>query len=146
MAKMIINKGAGSFRLSREAYRLYAQKKGITLYEYEARHPLEDIAAELLLKKIDPDSSQARRWLLTKDFGSEVKFSLGEITKYVLVLGSHMATDPTLIEVVHELQERASAPDCDLVVVDINFNAFMHRSHASETATNNLRAVSGRRK
>ena len=36
MKKVILNKCYGGFDVSKEAYELYAKKKGLTLYQYES--------------------------------------------------------------------------------------------------------------
>ena len=112
--KIILNKCFGGFGLSTEAYKLYAEKIGIEIYEYYQDYQ----------KGFRKGSSGLCKFYFTKDFGEEIKLDDKEYDKYCLNLTSENRTDKTLIEVVEELGEKASDSYGDLQVVEIPDNSF----------------------
>ena len=114
MKKVILNKCFGGFDVSKEAYMLYAKKKGLTLHLYESKL----INKNFIYKKVDNDSSLFRHYF-TKDMGNNVEISNEEYEKYCLYLNDGHREDPVLIQVVEELGEKASGRFGDLKVVEI---------------------------
>ena len=109
--KVILNKCYGGFGVSKEAYELYAKKKGVTLYWYEYANDESYKRAT----SYDPFNKA-----LVKDFGDVVVKPNDDFWDYYLRLNESSRTDSALIEVVEELgSERASGPYSKLVVVDI---------------------------
>lgn len=70
MKKVILNKCFGGFDVSKEAYMLYAKKKGLTLYLYES----ELINRNFIYKKVNDDNSIFRHYFI-KDMGNNVEIS-----------------------------------------------------------------------
>lgn len=114
MKKVILNKCFGGFDVSKEAYMLYAKKKGLTLYLYES----EFINRKFIYKKVNDDNSIFRHYFI-KDMGDNVEISNEDYEKYCLYLKDGHREDPILIEVVEELGEKASGRFGDLKVVEI---------------------------
>lgn len=114
MKKVILNKCYGGFDVSEEAYKLYAKKKGLKLYMYEADFSQRPIKYTKVKK-----SSNIFTQYFTKDFGdSFVGISIcGD--EYFLNLNDEHREDETLIEVVEELGNKASGKMGELVVVEI---------------------------
>lgn len=112
--KVILNKCYGGFDVSREAYELYAKKKGIEIFTYK----LECVNDKPIYRKTDTGSS-IFTITFTKDFGDCIELSDDNSEKYYLELRSSHREDPVLIEVVEELGKRANSPFSKLVVVDI---------------------------
>lgn len=114
MKKVILNKCFGGFDVSKEAYMLYAKKKGLTLYLYES----EFINRKFIYKKVNDDNSTFRHYFI-KDMGDNVEISNEDYEKYCLYLKDEHREDPILIEVVEELGEKASGRFGNLKVVEI---------------------------
>ena len=114
MKKVILNKCFGGFDVSKEAYMLYAKKKGLTLYLYES----EFINRKFIYKKVNDDNSIFRHYFI-KDMGDNVEISNEDYEKYCLYLKDEHREDPILIEVVEELGEKASERFGNLKVVEI---------------------------
>lgn len=114
MKKVILNKCFGGFDVSKEAYMLYAKKKGLTLYLYES----EFINRKFIYKKVNDDNSIFRHYFI-KDMGDNVEISNEDYEKYCLYLKDGHREDPILIEVVEELGEKASGRFGNLKVVEI---------------------------
>ena len=106
--KIILNKCYGGFDVSDEAYELYAEKRGISLYRY-----WDDYKNKKMHK-----GSGLITYYFTKDFGDNVESDKIDWTAH-LYLNSDHRDDPTLIEVVEELGKKASGRYGDLVVVEI---------------------------
>lgn len=115
--KVILNKCFGGFGLSKDAYELYAEKKGIEVYEY-----YQDL--ELGFDYFTKDSSSLCKFYFVKDFGEGIKLNDEEYNKYCLYLSSEYRFDKTLIEVVEELGEKANGNFAELEVVEIPDNSF----------------------
>lgn len=113
MKKVILNKCYGGFDVSKEAYMLYAKKKGLTLYLYES----DFINKKFIYKKSNNDS--LFRHYFTKDMGDNVEISNEDYEKYCLYLKDGHREDPILIEVVEELGEKANGRFGNLKVVEI---------------------------
>ena len=114
MKKVILNKCFGGFDVSKEAYMLYAKKKGLTLYLYESKF----INRKFIYKKVNDDNSIFRHYFI-KDMGDNVEISNEDYEKYCLYLKDEHREDPILIEVVEELGEKASGRFGYLKVVEI---------------------------
>ena len=117
--KVILNKCFGGFDVSKEAYMLYAKKKGLTLYLYGSDY----IDRKFIYKKVNDDNSIFRHYF-TKDIGDNVEISDEDYEKYCLYLREEHRGDPVLIEVVEELGEKASGRYGNLKVVEIPDNSF----------------------
>lgn len=113
--KVILNKCFGGFRPSAEAYRLYAKKKGIKLFPYEA-NGFNDYQKTTWDKA--QESGSMLTMYFTKDFGTRTAGSEG-CGDYHFSLREESREDPILIEVVEELGKRASSCVSNLVVVKI---------------------------
>lgn len=114
MKKVILNKCYGGFDVSKEAYMLYAKKKGLTLYLYES----EFINKKFIYKKINNDDSIFRHYF-TKDMGDNIEISNEDYEKYCLYLRNEHREDPVLIEVIEELGEKANGRFGNLKIVEI---------------------------
>lgn len=112
--KIILNKCYGGFGLSKEAYELYAKKKGLTLYPYY------DSSKDNFTTLKKGDSSFLTYYFI-EDFGDEVFKNKMDWSKN-LYLNYEYRNDPILIEVVEELGEKANGRFSNLVVVDIPDN------------------------
>lgn len=115
--KVILNKCFGGFDVSRDGYELYAEKKGLEVYEY-----YQDYKRGFNYFKKGNDG--LCKFYFIKDFGEEIKLDDKEYDKYCLNLTSENRTDKTLIEVVEELGKKASGSFSDLQVVEIPDNSF----------------------
>ena len=93
--KIILNKCYGGFGLSKEAYELYAKKKGLTVYPYYNSY--EDNFTTF--KKGD---ASFLTYYFIKDFGDSVESDKID-WETNLHLNCKYRDDPTLIEVVKEL-------------------------------------------
>ena len=118
--KIILNKCYGGFSVSKDGYMLYAKKKGLPLYLYESDYTGN---GEFIYKKSNNDKSILRSYF-TKDFGGYVKINNADYEKYCLYLGSKYRKDPTLIEVVEELGDKASGFCGELAVLEIPDNCY----------------------
>lgn len=112
--KIILNKCYGGFGLSKEAYELYAKKKGLTLYPYY------DSSKDNFITLKKGDSSFLTYYFI-EDFGDEVLKNKIDWSKH-LYLNYEYRNDPILIEVVEELGAKANGRFSNLVVVDIPDN------------------------
>lgn len=117
--KIILNKCYGGFDASKEAYMLYAKKKGLTLYLYKSDY----IDRKFIHKKVNDDNSIFRHYF-TKDMGDNVEISNEDYKKYHLYLDNEHRQDPILIEVVEELRDKASGRFGRLEVVEIPDNCY----------------------
>jgi hypothetical protein len=115
MKKVILNKCFGGFDVSREAYELYAKKKGLELYIYTSNLDYE--SKEWIYKKANEENWN--KTYFTKDMGDNVKISNEDYEKYTLYLRDEHREDPILIEVVEELGDKASGRFGDLKIVEI---------------------------
>lgn len=115
--KVILNKCFGGFGLSKDAYELYAEKKGIEVYEYYQDY-------EKGFDYFKKGGYGLCKFYFVKDFGEEIKLNDEEYNKYCLNLTSENRTDKTLIEVVEELGEKASNGFSNLKIVEIPDNNF----------------------
>lgn len=106
--KIILNKCYGGFDVSDEAYELYAEKKGLTLYRY-----WDDYKNEKMHKGLGNIT-----YYFTKDFGDSVENDKIDWSTHLYLDTGHR-DDPILIEVVEELGKKASGSYGNLVVVEI---------------------------
>lgn len=116
--KIILNKCYGGFDVSKEAYMLYAKKKGLNLYIYESEFKY----GKFIYKKTN-DTSIMNDYFI-KDMGNNVEISDKDYKKNLLYLNEKYRQDPTLIEVVEELKDKASGRFGDLKVVEIPDNCY----------------------
>ena len=128
--KVILNKCYGGFGVSSEAYKLYAEKKGIELYPYVEDNSNYISKGETTYHKVDWTDKRLNRILIThyftKDLGETIienkdnKSEFNELYKnYALYINGNYRTDPILVEVVEELRGKANGNFADLVVVEI---------------------------
>lgn len=117
--KIILNKCYGGFDVSKEAYMLYAKKKGLSLYQYAC-----DFTnfKKCIYKKAN-DEALFKNYFI-KDMGDNIEISNEDYKKYLLYLNDEYRQDPILIEVVEELGEKASGRFGSLEVVEIPNNLF----------------------
>ena len=113
MKKVILNKCFGGFGLSKEAYELYAKKKGISVFHYTQENLKKEIYTYAT------DDNRTFDFYFTKDFGDNVYISDEDFKKYFLKLDEKFREDKTLIEVVEELGEKANAFYSNLKIVEI---------------------------
>ena len=113
MKKVILNKCFGGFGLSKEAYELYAKKKGISVFHYTQENLKKEIYTYAT------DDNRTFDFYFTKDFGDNVYISNEDFKKYFLNLDENFREDKTLIEVVEELGEKANAFYSNLKIVEI---------------------------
>lgn len=122
--KIILNKCYGGFEVSPMGYQLYAKKKGFELYPYiltsdpEFKYDVDNY----YYNKVKWEEIRYRSvHYLTKDFGNKIaKKSFKEIQDdYYFWINSKYRTDPTLIEVIEELGDKASGPCGELRIVEI---------------------------
>ena len=113
MKKVILNKCFGGFGLSKEAYELYAKKKGIDVFHYTQ----ENLKERIYTYATDDDRTFS--FYFTKDFGNNSYISDEDFNKYNLFLNEDFREDKTLIEVVEELGEKANSMYSDLKIVEI---------------------------
>ena len=119
MKKVILNKCYGGFSVSEEAYKLYAKKKGLKLYMYEADYSTRPIKYNKVKK-----SSTLFTLYRIKDFGKSftrdiIRDDCDDFDKCGLRLDERYREDETLIEVVEELGEKANSVCSKLVIVEI---------------------------
>lgn len=105
--KVVINECFGGFGVSDEGYKLYAQLKGLTLYQKEGMSfidyytiPIEEF------EKLEKECETVQE-----------KNELYE--KYNLYLTHEHRTDPVLIEVVQQLGDKANGFYSKLKIVEI---------------------------
>lgn len=113
MKKVILNKCFGGFGLSKEAYELYAKKKGISVFHYTQENLKKEIYTYAT------DDNRTFDFYFTKDFGDNVYISDEDFKEYFLNLDEKFREDKTLIEVVEELGEKANAFYSNLKIVEI---------------------------
>lgn len=117
--KIILNKCYGGFDVSKEAYMLYAKKKGLELYQYAS----DFVNFKKCIYKKTNDETLFKNYF-TKDMGDNVEINNEDYEKYNLYLDDTYRKDPILIEVVEELGDKASGRLGDLKVVEIPDNSF----------------------
>ena len=113
MKKVILNKCFGGFGVSKEAYELYAKKKGIDVFHYTQKNLKNEIYTYAT------DDNRSFDFYFTKDFGDNVYISDEDFKEYFLNLDEKFREDKTLIEVVEELGEKANAFYSNLKIVEI---------------------------
>lgn len=113
MKKVILNKCFGGFGVSKEAYELYAKKKGIDVFHYTQKNLKNEIYTYAT------DDNRSFDFHFTKDFGDNVYISNEDFKKYFLNLDENFREDKTLIEVVEELGEKANTFYSNLKIVEI---------------------------
>ena len=113
MKKVILNKCFGGFGLSKEAYELYAKKKGISVFHYTQENLKKEIYTYAT------DDNRTFDFYFTKDFGDNVYISDEDFKEYFLNLDEKFREDKTLIEVVEELGKKANAFYSNLKIVEI---------------------------
>ena len=113
MKKVILSKCFGGFGLSKEAYELYAKKKGISVFHYTQENLKKEIYTYAT------DDNRTFDFYFTKDFGDNVYISDEDFKEYFLNLDEKFREDKTLIEVVEELGEKANAFYSNLKIVEI---------------------------
>jgi len=128
--KIILNKCYGGFGVSSEAYKLYAEKKGIELYPYIEDNSNYISKGETIYHKVDWSDKNINRILIvhyfTKDLGNTIiqnrnnTSEFNELYKnYALYINGKYRTDLILIEVIEELGEKANSNFADLQIVEI---------------------------
>lgn len=117
--KIILNKCYGGFDVSKEAYMLYAKKKGLELYQYASDF---DNFKKCIYKKTN-DEALFKNYFI-KDMGDNIEISNEDYKKYNLYLNNEHRQDPILIEVVEELGDKASGRFGKLEVVEIPDNCY----------------------
>ena len=115
MKKVILNKCYGGFGVSIEVYKLYAKKKGLSICFYDCDYR----NGKTIYKKIEEPTNPVFFHCFTKDIEDNVTISDDDYEKYSLWLCRDYREDPTLIEVVEELGEKANSPFSDLRIVEI---------------------------
>lgn len=117
--KIILNKCYGGFDVSKEAYMLYAKKKGLELYQYASNFTN---FKKCIYKKTD-DEALFKNYFI-KDMGDNIEINNEDYKKYHLYLDDEHRQDPILIEVVEELGDKASGRFGRLEVVEIPDNCY----------------------
>lgn len=117
--KIILNKCYGGFDVSKEAYMLYAKKKGLELYQYASDFA---IFKKCIYKKTN-DETLFKNYFI-KDMGDNIEISNEDYKKYNLYLDDEHRQDPILIEVIEELGKKASGRFGRLEVVEIPDNCY----------------------
>lgn len=115
MKKVILNKCYGGFCVSKEAYELYAKKKGLDLFCYEL--DIKDIRHHIY--KYTKEDNGLFINFFTKDFGNNVEITDEDYKKYNLYLDTRHREDPILIEVIEELGKKANGRCGKLKIVEI---------------------------
>ena len=116
MKKVILNKCFGGFGVSKEAYELYAKKKGISVFHYTQKN----LKKEIYTYATDAtDDNRIFDFYFTKYFGNKAYISDEDFKKYFLNLNEYFREDKTLIEVVEELGEKANTFYSNLKIVEI---------------------------
>lgn len=117
--KIILNKCYGGFDVSKEAYMLYAKKKGLELYQYAS----DFINFKKCIYKKTNDKTLFKNYFI-KDMGDNIEISNEDYKKYNLYLDDEHRQDPILIEVIEELGDKASGGFGRLEVVEIPDNCY----------------------
>ena len=117
--KIILNKCYGGFDVSKEAYMLYAKKKGLELYQYAS----DFTNFKKCIYKKTNDERLFNDYFI-KDMGDNIEISNEDYKKYNLYLDDEHRQDPILIEVVEELGDKASGRFGKLEVVEIPDNCY----------------------
>ena len=117
--KIILNKCYGGFDVSKEAYMLYAKKKGLELYQYES----DFTNFKKCIYKKTNDETLFKNYFI-KDIGDNIEISDEDYEKYNLYLDDKHRQDPILIEVVEELGDKASGRFGKLEVIEIPDNCY----------------------
>ncbi len=117
--KIILNKCYGGFDVSKEAYMLYAKKKGLELYQYAS----DFVDIKKCIYKKTNDETLFKNYFI-KDMGDNIEISNEDYTKYNLYLDDEHRQDPILIEVVEELGDKASGRFGKLEVFEIPDNCY----------------------
>ena len=117
--KVILNKCFGGFDVSKEAYMLYAKKKGLNLYQYAS----DFTNFKKCIYKKTNDETLFKNYFI-KDMGDNIEISNEDYKKYNLYLNDEHRQDPILIEVVEELGDKASGRFGRLEVVEIPDNCY----------------------
>jgi hypothetical protein len=121
--KILLNKCFGGFGLSTEAYKLYGLKKGIDIFEYTCE-TIGGYPNTRFIYKYNNDKDSLFTQYFTKDFGNNVKISNEDYEKYSISLRNEERLNPTLIEVVEELKEKASSRLGQIEVIEIPDNSY----------------------
>ena len=117
--KIILNKCFGGFDASKEAYMLYAKKKGLELYQYKNNF----VNFKKCIYKKTNDETLLNHYFI-KDMGDNIEISNEDYKKYTLYLNEEHRQDPILIEVIEELGDKASGSLGRLEVVEIPDNCY----------------------
>ena len=117
--KIILNKCYGGFDVSKEAYMLYAKKKGLELYQYTS----DFNNFEKSIYKKTNDEVLFKNYFI-KDMGDNIEINNKDYEKYNLYLDDKHRQDPILIEVVEELGDKASGRFGELEVIEIPDNCY----------------------
>ena len=117
--KIILNKCFGGFDVSKEAYMLYAKKKGLNLYQYAS----DFTNFKKCIYKKTNDETLFKNYFI-KDMGDNIEISNEDYKKYHLYLDDEHRRDPILIEVIEELGDKASGRFGSLEVVEIPDNCY----------------------
>lgn len=112
--KVILNKCFGGFGISPACYKLYAEKKGLTLYPYIRQG---DFYKRLNWENADDDRIGYIDYLTTDR--DVINYYDETVNKNFFYISCEHREDPVLIECVEELGEKANGNYADLVVVDI---------------------------
>jgi hypothetical protein len=119
MKQVVINTCYGGFGLSPEAYFLYAELKGITLYP--------EVTNSLLTTYfIVPPEQQVNmdNWVT---LSQEERIKLNAQYKFQVLYDREIARDdPTLIKTVRELKEKANGRFAKLEIIEIPDNVKWH--------------------
>lgn len=117
--KVILNKCYGGFDVSKEAYMLYAKKKGLKLYQYT----YDFVSNKKCIYTRANDEALFKNYFI-KDMGDNIEINKEDYKKYNLYLDDEHRQDPILIEVVEELGNKASGRYGRLEVVEIPDNCY----------------------
>lgn len=117
--KIILNKCFGGFDVSKEAYMLYAKKKGLELYQYAS----DFVNFKKCIYKKTNDETLFKNYFI-KDMGDNIEISNEDYKKHNLYLNDEHRLDPILIEVIEELGDKASGRFGGLEVVEIPDNCY----------------------
>lgn len=117
--KIILNKCFGGFDVSKEAYMLYAKKKGLELYQYAS----DFTNFKKCIYKKTNDEALFKNYFI-KDMGDNIEISNEDYKKYNLYLNDEHRQDAILIEVIEELGDKASGRFGNLEVVEIPDNCY----------------------
>ena len=117
--KVILNKCYGGFDVSKEAYMLYAKKKGLNLYQYAS----DFVSSKKCIYTRTNDETLFQNYFI-KDMGDNIEINNKDYKKYNLYLDDEHRQDTILIEVVEELGNKASGRFGRLEVVEIPDNCY----------------------